>query len=737
MNQSTRINPIPFSCILLFFFNITYSQSTLHTSSRLCSDVISCKKEITSIYIEIESIKKIIDSKILNLKENDSLLSGQSTFESSPEFINRISTDINNINSWKEFHQISKRRKDLYEIQTQVFETKNVSIDLDKDNYDANNEKWYFQLTHSELGIQKDTLYINKQDAKYLYKNLDNMKITGFLNFEFGDKVSLVGFSIEDVNFKLVYHFEKTDLINKIKYITKGSKSYPRSLTVSNDNYKVAITHSIYPPEYSYKNEVDRHEVYIYNFNTDKVYIPSTLETTAFGGVIQENYYARNNKLFFSPDGQFLVICDGLNWGQSVRQSNIHVIDLKKRTSFTIELPFGCEDLSPIYFSSDSRLFAISGDYSIYTNYSGLTNGHGHFFKIFSLENQGIYKRNNNITFLPTNRVNNLQFSRYGYFLLVNFKYPKNTTEIYNFSNQKKIDVNPDLYENMFYDLSENSQEERFEMFLIDNGSSPNNIKFQRLNKFPNVDRIHIIYKKNKDCTGDYDGSAIIDSCGHCVEGGTGKKACVKDCNGDYGGGAFIDDCGSCAGGNTGKLQCLKVLYNSGELKLEINYYNNGELRLEINYYESGALKSETNYYESGALKLEINYHENGALKSETNYNNQSVVVVKKEWYDSGQLKSEINYYDSGQLKSKTTYNSSGLLHGTIRERYINQQIKSEFFYKDGLLEDGEHKRWEENGTVSSVIKFSKGKKKGRGVEYDEKGKKTRKFKIDRYGNEI
>jgi len=59
-----------------------------------------------------------------------------------------------------------------------------------------------------------------------------------------------------------------------------------------------------------------------------------------------------------------------------------------------------------------------------------------------------------------------------------------------------------------------------------------------------------------QDCNGDWNGTAFADNCGICVEGNTGRAACVQDCNGEWGGNASVDSCGECVGGNTGKTAC-------------------------------------------------------------------------------------------------------------------------------------------------------------------------------------
>jgi hypothetical protein len=62
------------------------------------------------------------------------------------------------------------------------------------------------------------------------------------------------------------------------------------------------------------------------------------------------------------------------------------------------------------------------------------------------------------------------------------------------------------------------------------------------------------------DCNGQMGGGALVDECGKCVGGTTGKIACEQDCNGDWGGTASPDNCGVCIGGKTTNLTCAGSL---------------------------------------------------------------------------------------------------------------------------------------------------------------------------------
>jgi|GEM_PF-5426061 len=62
------------------------------------------------------------------------------------------------------------------------------------------------------------------------------------------------------------------------------------------------------------------------------------------------------------------------------------------------------------------------------------------------------------------------------------------------------------------------------------------------------------------DCNGTLGGTARIDHCGVCVEGTTGRTACIQDCRGVWGGDAVLDRCGVCGGDGT---SCVSFTRNS------------------------------------------------------------------------------------------------------------------------------------------------------------------------------
>ena len=57
--------------------------------------------------------------------------------------------------------------------------------------------------------------------------------------------------------------------------------------------------------------------------------------------------------------------------------------------------------------------------------------------------------------------------------------------------------------------------------------------------------------KQEKDCAGIEGGTAMLDSCGICIDGTTNTIACTQDCANVWGGTAVIDSCGICEGDNS------------------------------------------------------------------------------------------------------------------------------------------------------------------------------------------
>jgi expansin (peptidoglycan-binding protein) len=84
-----------------------------------------------------------------------------------------------------------------------------------------------------------------------------------------------------------------------------------------------------------------------------------------------------------------------------------------------------------------------------------------------------------------------------------------------------------------------------------------NNVVFDANNEvittaqFPNMNCL--------DCNGTPGGTAMVDNCGVCVNGTTGRienATCQKDCNGYWNGTAYTDPCGTCVAGTTGRTPC-------------------------------------------------------------------------------------------------------------------------------------------------------------------------------------
>jgi antitoxin component YwqK of YwqJK toxin-antitoxin module len=92
-------------------------------------------------------------------------------------------------------------------------------------------------------------------------------------------------------------------------------------------------------------------------------------------------------------------------------------------------------------------------------------------------------------------------------------------------------------------------------------------------------------------------------------------------------------------------------------------------------------------FYKDKDVSEQKRYYENGQLKSQKFYKDGIIDGEQKVWYESGKLLIKYCYKD-------------GLQDGEYKEYYESGKLKSKRFYIDGML-DGEQKEWFENGKLS------------------------------------
>lgn len=108
------------------------------------------------------------------------------------------------------------------------------------------------------------------------------------------------------------------------------------------------------------------------------------------------------------------------------------------------------------------------------------------------------------------------------------------------------------------------------------------------------------------DCDSVLDGTAYIDSCGYCVEGATNRLPCEKDCHGDWGGSATMDDCENCI--DSSETPCVSTpqfdvqlqdttVHLGGTITLEVEVSGEGPLTYQWYHNGSPLPDSDAPYY--------------------------------------------------------------------------------------------------------------------------------------------
>lgn len=209
-----------------------------------------------------------------------------------------------------------------------------------------------------------------------------------------------------------------------------------------------------------------------------------------------------------------------------------------------------------------------------------------------------------------------------------------------------------------------------------------------------------------------------------------------------------------------------EYLYNKGRLEGEQReYYPNGALRLRARYHDHVRDGLFEEWYENGQPSLVCHlshgekdgvseeWYESGTKKKEEFYVHDALDKTYREWFPNGALKITCDFslgkkhgvykeydeakallvdarydkdrpvglmrtfYGKDQPKEIINFNSQGEKEGKSEEYHPNGQLKAVADYKADLLE-GEVKMWFEDGSVSALKFFKKGKPIGEQKEY-------------------
>jgi len=138
-----------------------------------------------------------------------------------------------------------------------------------------------------------------------------------------------------------------------------------------------------------------------------------------------------------------------------------------------------------------------------------------------------------------------------------------------------------------------------------------------------------------------------------------------------------------------GKYQSFYPNQKVFEESWYVNDTLHGERKL---FYESGALQSVENLVRGSYEGPYLKYYENGKVSNEGQYVDNEMSGVWKRYFDSGELMEEVAF-------SKNQEN------GPFKIYHKNGKLSIEGVYENGENEQGELKKFDENGELSATMR--------------------------------
>ena len=278
-------------------------------------------EQISALKAEISQSEDLVEKKIADLKRTNPLFAEQDAFESDAEYLGRMSRAM------PQFDRLRKQYlgdlwKKMSILRGRMFETSDITVILDKNLYDANNETWPIVIQHNAYQKErfKQSISITKNNAREFYKNWDKVQKTGVLTVDVGDKIGLAKFRLNDPISGIEFTHEFRPMINI------ELPNHVNSVAFSPDGKFLA----------SGSND---HYAHIYNLETGQ-------EVNSF--IAGDNV----NSVAFSPDGKFLAA------GSDDNKAHVYNLETVKEVKF---FKFS-HDVNSVAFSPDGKFLAAGSD---------------------------------------------------------------------------------------------------------------------------------------------------------------------------------------------------------------------------------------------------------------------------------------------------------------------------------------------------------------------------------------
>ena len=169
------------------------------TGAGFAQSIDETLQQIDALKKEIAQNEKLVEEKIADMKRTNPIFAEQDMFESDAEYLGRMSRAM------PQFDRLRKQYlDDLWQkmsiLRGRMFETSDITVTLDKNIYDANNETWPIVIQHNAYQQErfKRTIKIVRNDAATLFKNWAKVQKTGVLTVDVGDKIGLAKFRFND-----------------------------------------------------------------------------------------------------------------------------------------------------------------------------------------------------------------------------------------------------------------------------------------------------------------------------------------------------------------------------------------------------------------------------------------------------------------------------------------------------------------------------------------------------------
>ena len=298
---------------------------TILTGAGFAQSIDETLQQIAALKKEIAQNEKLVEEKIADLKRTNPLFAEQDMFESDAEYLGRMS---------RAMPQLDRLRKqyldDLWQkmsiLRGRMFETSDVTVTLDKNLYDANNEIWPIVIQHNAHQQERfeRTINITKKNAATLFKNWVKVQKTGVLTVDVGDKIGLAKFRLNDPisGFEFKHEFRPMKTLRGSYGIFNPDGKHFYYKTEKNDAVIYDLENDGVVKEidcYGFGNHIvspdgKLYAVWEYSDRTNKDNVKIYNELGNYIRRFKVDVYNNSTHydLAFSPDGKFLAFA---SWG--------------------------------------------------------------------------------------------------------------------------------------------------------------------------------------------------------------------------------------------------------------------------------------------------------------------------------------------------------------------------------------------------------------------------------------